>query len=93
MVLTRAPDCEAHLISCEKRGTDIDPLLDSLLAVSPCHVAYAVSDVREALSRMERVGFEMYDSEPVSELGSYERAFADPASVPGIAFEFVGPLE
>ena len=42
---------------------------------------------------MERVGFEMYDSEPVSELGSYERAFADPASVPGIAFEFVGPLE
>jgi hypothetical protein len=42
---------------------------------------------------MERVGFEMYDSEPVLGLGSYERAIADSASVPGIAFEFVGPLE
>ena len=113
MALTRAPDCEAHLISREKRvllarssyalsgprlhkdlrqtvrGTDIDPLLDSLLAVSPYHVAYAVSDVREALSRMERVGFGMYDSEPVSGLGSYERAFANPGSVPGVPFEFV----
>ena len=89
MALTRAPDCEAHLICREKRGTDIDPLLDSLLAVSPYHVAYAVSDVREALSRMERVGFGMYDSEPVSGLGSYERAFANPGSVPGVPFEFV----
>ena len=38
---------------------------------------------------MERVGFEMYDSEPVSGLGSYERAFANPGSVPGVPFEFV----
>ena len=93
MAFMRVPDCEVHLISREKRGTDIDPLLDSLLVVSPYHVAYTVPDVREAISRMERVGFEMYDSEPVSGLGSYERAFVDPASVPGIAFEFVGPLE
>lgn len=59
------------------------------MAVSPYHVAYTVSALEDAISRMEEAGFPMYDSEPVSGLGPYRRAFADPESVPGIPFEFV----
>lgn len=93
MAFTEVPGCELHLISRERRGTDLDPLLDSLLAVSPYHVAYTVPDIREIISRTERAGFEMLDPEPVSGLGPYRRAFADPESVPGIPFEFVELLD
>jgi hypothetical protein len=93
MAFTDAPNCELHLIARERRGTAIDPLLDSLLAVSPYRVAYAVPDVREAISCVEGAGSEMYDSEPVSGLGPYERAFADPESMPGIPVEFVEPTD
>ncbi|PSP73092.1 hypothetical protein BRC86_10500 [Halobacteriales archaeon QS_3_64_16] len=82
MVFTEIPDCQFHLIAREKRGTDIDPLLDSLVAVSPYHVAYTVQNIREAIAGVEAAGFAMYDSEPTSGLGPYERAFADPETVP-----------
>ena len=78
MAFTEIPDCQLHLIAREERGTDIDPLLDSLLAASSYHVAYIVPDIREAIARVEAAGFEMYDTEPVSGLGPYERAFAVP---------------
>jgi catechol 2,3-dioxygenase-like lactoylglutathione lyase family enzyme len=78
MAFTEVPDCQLHLISREERDTDIDPLLDSLLAASPHYVAYTVPDIREAIARVEEAGFEMYDTEPVSGLGPYERAFAVP---------------
>lgn len=89
MAFTEVPGYQVHLIARERRGTDIDSLLDSLLAVSPYHVAYAVPDMVEAIARTEEADFAMYDTEPVSGLGPYERAFADPESVPGVPFEFV----
>ena len=51
MAFMRVPDCEVHLISREKRGTDIDPLLDSLLVGSPALVSH-LSDHPASLSHI-----------------------------------------
>lgn len=83
------PSNQVHLISREARGSDIDELLDDLLAVSPYHVAYTVSDIHAAVECFEDAGLEMYTPEPERGLGPYLRAFADPKAIPGVPFEFV----
>lgn len=89
LAFTELPDCQVHLIAREQRGSDIDDLLDTLLEVSPYHVAYTVTDIEDAIDHVETAGYAMYDTEPTSGLGPYRRAFADPERTPGIPFEFI----
>lgn len=93
LAFTELPDCQVHLIARERRGSSMDELLDALLDVSPYHVAYTVSDIEAAIERVETAGYEMYDTEPVSGLGPYRRAFAHPATTPGVPFEFIEPTD
>lgn len=93
LAFTELSNCQVHLIAREQRGSDIDGLFDSLLTVSPYHVAYTVSDIEDAIERVEASGHGMYDAEPTAGLGPYRRAFADPETTPGIPFEFVEPTD
>ena len=53
------------------------------------HVAYEVSDVREALSRLAAEGVELIDPEPRAGLFGLEVAFVHPESVHGVLSEVV----
>jgi catechol 2,3-dioxygenase-like lactoylglutathione lyase family enzyme len=91
MAFCELADRQIHLICRDRHGTEMDELLDTLAAVSPYHVAYLVSDLEGAIAAMDEAGFSMYDTHPTDGLGPYQRAFADPESVPGIPFEFIEP--
>lgn len=79
----------AELIARNERGTYLDDLLDAHQAVSDYHLAYVVEDIATVAADFEEAGYPMFDEEPVGGLGSYVRAFLDPAAVPGIPIELV----
>lgn len=82
-------DHRVELISRTERGTELDGLIDYLLAESAYHVAYVVPDLIEAVEQFERYGISRYDDEPVSGIGAYNRMYVDPHEVPGIPIELV----
>ena len=54
------------------------------------HLAYAVADVRAALSELAADGAELIDAEPRQGLFGLEVAFVHPGSVHGVLSEVVG---
>jgi methylmalonyl-CoA/ethylmalonyl-CoA epimerase len=55
------------------------------------HVAYAVGDIDEVLSRLKRAGVEMIDSEPRRGIRDSRVAFVHPRSTGGVLTEIVEP--
>ena len=53
------------------------------------HLAYAVPDIKEALSDARAAGFELIDAEPRIGLHGVPIAFVHPKSVGGVLTEFV----
>lgn len=54
------------------------------------HVAYEVSDVREALGELSALGAEVIDPEPRTGLGGHTVSFVHPESVHGVLVEVIG---
>jgi methylmalonyl-CoA/ethylmalonyl-CoA epimerase len=55
------------------------------------HVAYAVGDIDEVLSRLKQAGVEMIDSEPRQGIRESRVAFVHPRSTGGVLTEIVEP--
>jgi methylmalonyl-CoA/ethylmalonyl-CoA epimerase len=55
------------------------------------HVAYAVGDIDEVLSRLKEAGVEMIDSEPRQGIRDSRVAFVHPRSTGGVLTEIVEP--
>ena len=55
------------------------------------HVAYAVGDIDDVLSRLKEAGVEMIDSEPRRGIRSSRVAFVHPRSTGGVLTEIVEP--
>jgi methylmalonyl-CoA/ethylmalonyl-CoA epimerase len=55
------------------------------------HVAYAVGDIDEVLSRLKQAGVEMIDSEPRQGIRDSRVAFVHPRSTGGVLTEIVEP--
>jgi methylmalonyl-CoA epimerase len=57
------------------------------------HVAYAVGDIEEALSKLSEAGIELIDSEPRQGIRDSRVAFLHPKSTGGVLTEIVQPGE
>jgi methylmalonyl-CoA/ethylmalonyl-CoA epimerase len=57
------------------------------------HVAYAVSDIDDVLSRLKEAGIEMIDAEPRQGIRDSRVAFVHPRSTGGVLTEIVEPSE
>lgn len=57
------------------------------------HVAYAVSDIDDALSRLSEAGLELIDQEPRVGIRDSKVAFLHPRSTGGVLTEIVQPAE
>jgi methylmalonyl-CoA/ethylmalonyl-CoA epimerase len=55
------------------------------------HVAYAVSDIDDVLSRLKEAGVEMIDAEPRQGIRDSRVAFVHPRSTGGVLTEIVEP--
>jgi methylmalonyl-CoA/ethylmalonyl-CoA epimerase len=55
------------------------------------HVAYAVSDIDDVLSRLKEAGIEMIDAEPRQGIRDSRVAFVHPRSTGGVLTEIVEP--
>jgi methylmalonyl-CoA/ethylmalonyl-CoA epimerase len=55
------------------------------------HVAYAVGDIDEVISRLKEAGVEMIDSEPRKGIRDSRVAFVHPRSTGGVLTEIVEP--
>lgn len=55
------------------------------------HVAYAVSDIDEALSRLSEAGVELIDTEPRTGIRNSRVAFLHPKATGGVLTEIVQP--
>lgn len=85
------PGLRIELITRRERGSDLDGILDELLAVSPSHIAFTVDDIDQAMATLKAAGYRMHDLTAVDGVGPYLRAFLHPADVPGIPVELVEP--
>ncbi len=57
------------------------------------HVAYAVDDIEDALSRLKEAGIELIDAEPRVGIRNSQVAFVHPRSTGGVLTEIVQPGE
>jgi methylmalonyl-CoA epimerase len=57
------------------------------------HVAYAVSDIEDVLSRLSESGIELIDEEPRTGIRDSRVAFLHPRSTGGVLTEIVEPSE
>jgi methylmalonyl-CoA/ethylmalonyl-CoA epimerase len=57
------------------------------------HVAYAVSDIDDALSRLSEAGLELIDEKPRAGIRDSKVAFLHPRSTGGVLTEIVQPAE